>query len=43
MTSWAWTFLLIAWAVIIGCMVYCFTKLVSSPRGLGDESQSSPE
>ncbi len=37
MTTWAWGFMFGAWAVIIGCMVYCFAKLLSSPRGLGDD------
>jgi hypothetical protein len=37
MTTWAWVFLFGAWAVIIGCMVYCFSKLLFSPRGLGEE------
>ena len=37
MTQWAWVFLFVAWAVIIGCMVYCFAKLFASPRGLHEE------
>jgi hypothetical protein len=37
MTLMAWTFMFAAWGVIIGCTVYCFAKLLSSTRGLGDE------
>ena len=41
MTTWAWMFMFFAWAVIIGCTVYCFVKLLSSSRGLGDDSADS--
>lgn len=38
MTTWAWVLMFGAWAVIIGCMVYCYSKLLISPHGLGDDS-----
>lgn len=37
MTAGAWLFMFLAWGVIIGCTVYCFSELLSSTRGLGDE------
>ena len=37
MTTWAWVFMFAAWAVIIGCLAYCYSKLLFSPRGLGDD------
>lgn len=37
MTTWAWVFMFGAWGVIIGCMTYCFARLLFSRRGLGDE------
>jgi hypothetical protein len=39
MTQMAWTFLLVSWTVIIGCTLYCFTKLMSSTRRLDGDDQ----
>jgi len=43
MTQSAWTFMFIAWAVIIGCTLYCFTKLLTSPNALGDNEIGDQE
>jgi hypothetical protein len=43
MTSQAWIFLLLAWSVIIGCMTYCFSKLLSSPVKLSEEPSAATE
>lgn len=37
MTQLAWVFMGAAWSIIIGCTLYCFIKLVTSDRGLGDD------
>jgi len=37
MTGTAWAFMLSTWAVVIGCMVYCFWKLLGSRSLDSDE------
>jgi hypothetical protein len=37
MTTSAWIFMLAVWAMIIGCTVYCFAKLLGSERRLDSE------
>jgi len=37
MTGSAWVFMLSVWAIVIGCTVYCFKKLLSSERRLDDD------
>jgi hypothetical protein len=39
MTTSAWVFLGVAWAVIIVATVYCFAKLLGSEQQFGDHSQ----
>lgn len=39
MTTEAWVFMLLVWAVIIGMTGYCFAKLVTSDRRLGGEDE----
>jgi hypothetical protein len=34
MSTSAWIFMLSMWAFIVGSMVYCFWKLLTSPRRL---------
>ena len=36
MTTSAWIFLAVSWAIIIVSALYCFAKLLSSGQGLGD-------
>jgi hypothetical protein len=36
MSTTAWIFMLAAWSVIAGFTVYCFSKLLTSKRQLGE-------
>ncbi len=36
MTQMAWTFMGIAWSIIIGCTLYCFVKLLWSEQKQDD-------
>jgi len=39
MTQGAWTFMFCVWAVVAGTTVYCFWKLLTSKRRLGDTAE----
>jgi hypothetical protein len=44
MTTSAWLFMLVVWAVIVGFTAYCFYRLLTSEQQLGtdgDEPQQS--
>ena len=38
MTQMAWTFMGLAWSIIIGCTLYCFVKLVSADPPRSDDT-----
>jgi hypothetical protein len=42
MTLQAWIFMLIVWAVIGGCTVYCFARLLTSQRRLNADELAEP-